>query len=94
MGMKNFKGEKPVQADALVAKNYCSGEELSALNSVVSAYLELAEMQARRRGFHEGLRKYGDEAARRRKIGWAWLPTIFAIASVNKNVRYTRVADK
>lgn len=47
--MKNFKGEKPVQADALVAKNYCSGEELSALNSVVSAYLELAEMQARRR---------------------------------------------
>lgn len=49
MGMKNFKGEKPVQADALVAKNYCSGEELSALNSVVSAYLELAEMQARRR---------------------------------------------
>lgn len=47
--MKNFRGEKPVQADALVAKNYCSGEEVSALNSVVSVYLELAEMQARRR---------------------------------------------
>lgn len=49
MGMKNFRGEKSVQADDLVAKNYCSGEELSALNSFVSGYLELAEMQARRR---------------------------------------------
>jgi hypothetical protein len=39
----------PTQADALIAKNYCTDEELSALNSVVSAYLEFAEMQARRR---------------------------------------------
>jgi len=49
MGMLGFKGEQPTQADALVAKNYCTEEELSALNSVVSAYLEFAEMQARRR---------------------------------------------
>jgi len=49
MGMLSFKGEQPKQADALVAKNYCTEEELSALNSVVSAYLEFAEMQARRR---------------------------------------------
>ncbi|MFA9466893.1 MAG: virulence RhuM family protein [Velocimicrobium sp.] len=49
MGMLNFKGENPTQSDALVAKNYCNQEELSALNSVVSAYLEFAEMQARRR---------------------------------------------
>lgn len=49
MGMHSFKGERPKKADALVAKNYCTEEELSALNSVVSAYLEFAEMQARRR---------------------------------------------
>ena len=49
MGMLNFKGEQPKQADAIVAKNYCTEEELSALNSIVSAYLEFAEMQARRR---------------------------------------------
>jgi hypothetical protein len=44
MGMLSFKGEQPKQADALVAKNYCTEEELSALNSIVSAYLEFAEM--------------------------------------------------
>lgn len=49
MGMLSFKGEQPTQADALVAKNYCTADELAALNSVVSAYLEFAEMQARRR---------------------------------------------
>ncbi|QOX65663.1 virulence RhuM family protein [Anoxybacterium hadale] len=37
MGMLSFKGEIPTQGDALVAKNYCTEEELSALNSVVSA---------------------------------------------------------
>ena len=49
MGILSFKGEQPRQADALVAKNYCTEEELSALNIIVSAYLEFAEMQARRR---------------------------------------------
>ena len=49
MGMRSFKGEIPTQGDALVAKSYCTEEELSALNSVVSAYLEFADMQARRR---------------------------------------------
>lgn len=49
MGMLSFKGDNPTQSDALVAKNYCNEEELAALNSVVSAYLEFAEMQARRR---------------------------------------------
>lgn len=33
----------------MAAKNYCNEEELAALNSVVFAYLEFAEMQARRR---------------------------------------------
>ena len=49
MGILSFKGEQPKQADALIAKNYCTEDELSALNSVVSAYLEFAEMQTRRR---------------------------------------------
>ena len=49
MGMLSFRGEQPKQADSLVAKNYCTEEELSVLNSIVSAYLEFAEMQARRR---------------------------------------------
>lgn len=49
MGMLSFKGKQPRQADALVAKNYCTEEELDALNSIVSAYLEFAIMQARRR---------------------------------------------
>ncbi len=49
MGMLSYKREKPSQSDALVAKNYCTEEELSALSIVVSAYLEFAEMQARRR---------------------------------------------
>ena len=37
MGMLSFKGEQPRQADALVAKNYCTEEELDALNSIVFA---------------------------------------------------------
>lgn len=49
MGMLSFKGEQPRQADALVAKNYCNEEKLDALKSIVSAYLEFAIMQARRR---------------------------------------------
>ena len=49
MGLYSFKGEQPTQAEALIAKNYCNEEELSVLNSVVSAYLEFAEMQARRK---------------------------------------------
>ena len=49
MGMTTFKGKEVRQSDALIAKNYCTEDEMLALNDVVSAYLELAEMQARRR---------------------------------------------
>ena len=49
MGLHSFSGSHPTQSDALVAKNYCSEDELLALNDIVSAYLDLAEMQARRR---------------------------------------------
>lgn len=48
MGLYSFRRSHPTQADALVAKNYCNQEELEALNGIVSAYLEFAEMQARR----------------------------------------------
>lgn len=48
MGLYSFSGSHPTQADALVAKNYCNQEELEALNGIVSAYLEFAEMQDRR----------------------------------------------
>ncbi len=49
MGLQTFSGSHPTQAEALVAKNYCTLEELEQLNGIVSAYLEFAEMQARRR---------------------------------------------
>ena len=49
MGLHSFSGSHPTQSDALVAKNYCTEDELLALNDIVSAYLDLAEMQARRR---------------------------------------------
>ena len=49
VGLLSFKGARPHKSDVLVAKNYCTVEELEALNSIVSAYLEFAEMQARRR---------------------------------------------
>ena len=48
MGLQSFSGVHPTQAEALVAKNYCTYEELEQLNGIVSAYLEFAEMQARR----------------------------------------------
>lgn len=48
MGLYSFSGNHPIQADALIAKNYCNQNELEALNGIVSAYLEFAEMQARR----------------------------------------------
>ena len=46
MGMTNWVGAKPNKAEAVIAKNYLSSEELNALNRIVVAYLELAEVQA------------------------------------------------
>jgi len=45
-GMTNWVGAKPSKAEAVIAKNYLSPEELNALNRIVMAYLELAEVQA------------------------------------------------
>ena len=46
MGMTNWQGAKPTKGEAAIAKNYLTGEELEALNRIVNAYLEFAELQA------------------------------------------------
>ncbi len=43
------KGGPPRRADAVIAKNYLTAEELDALNRIVTAYLEFAELQAMNR---------------------------------------------
>jgi hypothetical protein len=45
-GLSNFKGPQPTQAEAMVAKNYLSEKELRVLNNLVSAYFDLAELNA------------------------------------------------
>ena len=45
-GLTNFKGIQPTQAEALVAKNYLQVDELKVLNNLVSAYFDLAEINA------------------------------------------------
>jgi hypothetical protein len=46
VGMTNWVGAKPGKAQAVIAKNYLTPEELNALNRIVTAFLELAEVQA------------------------------------------------
>ena len=46
MGLTTFKGVKPNKQEIQIAKNYLNEEELNILNRIVSAYLELAELQA------------------------------------------------
>ncbi len=46
MGLTNFKGTHPTQADVVIAKNYLSGEELRKLNNMVSGYFDFAENRA------------------------------------------------
>ncbi len=45
-GMTNFKGNQPTQAESMIAKNYLSEQELKVLNNLVSAYFDLAELNA------------------------------------------------
>ena len=49
LGMTNWPGSAPRKSDAGIAKNYLTGEELDALNRIVTAYLEFAELQAMNR---------------------------------------------
>ena len=46
MGMTSFSADHPRKQDASIAKNYLQGDELEALNRIVTAYLEFAELQA------------------------------------------------
>lgn len=46
MGVTNYPGSKLLKRDVEVAKNFLSEEELDLLNRIVTAYLEVAEIQA------------------------------------------------
>ncbi|MBK2111278.1 virulence RhuM family protein [Francisella tularensis subsp. novicida FSC159] len=46
MGLTNFKGNHPTKAETNVAKNYLNEKELDILNRIVTAYIEIAELQA------------------------------------------------
>lgn len=46
MGLTAWAGSKPRKADVTVAKNYLQADEIEALNRIVTAYLEFAELQA------------------------------------------------
>jgi hypothetical protein len=47
MGLTSWSGGRVRKADVTVAKNYLDAGELDALNRIVNAYLEFAELQAR-----------------------------------------------
>lgn len=49
MGVTNFPGARLLKRDVEVAKNYLSETELDMLNRIVTAYLEIAEIQAMNR---------------------------------------------
>jgi hypothetical protein len=49
MGLTVFAGDLPVLEEVRIAKNYLDENELRALNGLVSAYFELAEMRASHR---------------------------------------------
>jgi hypothetical protein len=46
MGLTSWAGDRPRKGDVGVAKNYLNQDEIKALNLIVSAYLDFAELQA------------------------------------------------
>ena len=46
MGLTSWKGDRIKRADTEIAKNYLSADELDALNKIVTAYLDIAEVHA------------------------------------------------
>jgi hypothetical protein len=46
MGLLSFKGAKALKKEIEIAKNYLNEDELNILNRMVTAYLEVAEIQA------------------------------------------------
>jgi hypothetical protein len=49
MGLTSWAGEHPHKSDIAIAKNYLKEDEIKALNLIVSAYLDFAELQAMNR---------------------------------------------
>ena len=49
IGITNYPGNRLLQRDVEIAKNYLSKAELNILNRIVTAYLEVAEIQAMNR---------------------------------------------
>ncbi|KXB32231.1 hydroxyacid dehydrogenase [Dechloromonas denitrificans] len=49
MGLTTWSGNRVLQKDVTVAKNYLGPDEMDELNRIVTMYLEFAEDQARRR---------------------------------------------
>lgn len=45
-GLTSFKNKQPTQAEAMIAKNYLDLKELKVLNNLVSAYFDIAEVNA------------------------------------------------
>ncbi len=46
IGLTNFKGKIPTKKEVEIAKNYLAEDELNILNRMVTAFLEIAEIQA------------------------------------------------
>ena len=46
LGLTNFKGDYPTKSETEIAKNYLTADELNILNRMVSAYLDIAEINA------------------------------------------------
>lgn len=46
IGLTNFKGNIPTREETEIAKNYLTEDELNILNRMVSAYLDIAEINA------------------------------------------------
>lgn len=46
MGLSSWAGDAPRKTDVSIAKNYLGPDEIEALNRIVNAYLEFAELQA------------------------------------------------
>ncbi len=49
MGIMSFQGKSPRKSEVAIGKNYLNEEELDTLNRIVTAYLEFAELRAKRR---------------------------------------------
>jgi hypothetical protein len=46
MGPTTWAGDKPRKTDVSIAKNYLAQDEIKALNLIILAYLDFAELQA------------------------------------------------